>query len=97
MLEYERKPQYNSITVTPERFVLISDDYSISLIRQNFNDKEDIDMPFEADMIRFEEWNSNRLKISCYRFLEWGNTIELFLDWNWNEETESYEITWSDN
>lgn len=55
---------------------------------------KDVDMPFEADMIRFQGWVGDKLKISCYMFLEWGNEIELFSEWTWNEETESYRITW---
>lgn len=94
LLEYERNPQYNSMTVTPQGDVLVSDDYSISIITQNLDEKEYIDTPFETDMIRFQGWIGDRLKMSCYKFLEWGNEIEIFSDWSWNEETESYCITW---
>lgn len=97
IMEYESQPQYTSMTVTPNGDVLVSDDYSIFIISHTLDEIEDIEMPFEADMIRFQGWIGNKMKISCYKFLEWGDEIELYSEWTWNEEMECYRITWLDN
>ncbi len=92
---YETKPQYNSMTITPRGDILVSDDYSISIITQTLDVIKDVELPFELDMIRFCGWAGDKLTINCYKFLEWENEMKLIADWKWNEGTDSYEISWS--
>lgn len=92
--ECGRKPQYNSMSVTPRGDVIISDDYSILVISETLDKIKYVELPFEMDMIRFQEWVGNRLILSCHRSLEWENEIRLVSDWIWNEKNNSYDISW---
>jgi hypothetical protein len=80
IIEYEEQPQYLNLTVTPSGDFIVSDYYNIELIRSTIKDTELLDSPIEMDMIKFCEWNENKLLIICEEFLNWSNTVKLELD-----------------
>ena len=80
IIEYEAQPQYNDITVTPDDDFLVASYYDIEIIKEFLQDRETLERPFEMDMIKFHEWDGSRLKVSCYKFLDWNERVEFFLD-----------------
>ena len=80
IIEYEAQPQYNDITVTPDDDFLVASYYDIEIIKESLQDRETLERPFEMDMIKFHEWDGSRLKVSCYKFLDWNERVEFFLD-----------------
>jgi hypothetical protein len=63
IIEYEEQPQYLNLTVTPSGDFIVSDYYNIELIRTTIKDTELLDSPIKMDMIKFCEWNENKLLI----------------------------------
>ncbi|MFV0341818.1 MAG: hypothetical protein ACK5JH_02850 [Anaerocolumna sp.] len=80
ILEYEAQPQYKNLTAIPSGDFLLSDDYHIYIIKASLDDKQPIQSPLGMDNIEFGTWNKNVLKISCEKFLNWDNQIELTFD-----------------
>jgi hypothetical protein len=87
IVEYEEQTQYLNVTVTPSGDFIVSDYYNIKLIRNTIRDTELLYSPIKMDMIKFYEWNENKLLIICEEFLNWSNTVMLELD------GETFEIT----
>ncbi|WP_088072788.1 hypothetical protein [Gottfriedia luciferensis] len=80
LIEYESKPQYQSLTVTSSGDFIVADDYTIEKIGLKLKDKELLDCPIKMDGIKFNGWTSNKLSISGDEFLNWNNHVELELD-----------------
>lgn len=78
--EYEEQPQYENLTVTPSGDFIVADYYDIQLIKNTIKDKKILDSPIKMDMIKFQEWNNNKLLIVCEEFLNWSGTVILELD-----------------
>ena len=80
LLGYEDKPQYNSLTVTPQGDYIISDDYSIFIMEPSSTDKKEVPSPIKMDNIKFHNWNHNKLQITCDELLNWENHGEVVLE-----------------
>lgn len=87
IIEYEEKPLYQNLTVTPSGDFIVADYYNIELIRTAIRDTKLLDSPIKMDMIKFCEWNKNKLLIICEEFLNWSNSVKLELD------GDTFEIT----
>ena len=80
VMEYESQPQYSDLAVTPYGDFLVTDYYSIKMFGGNLAEKETMKSPIQMDMIQFQEWVGNRLRISCCEFLNEERKVELYLD-----------------
>jgi len=80
LLGYEDKPQYNSLTVTPQGDYIISDDYSIFIMEPSSTDKKEVPSPIKMDNIKFHNWNHNKLQITCDELLNWEYQGEVVLE-----------------
>ncbi len=87
ILEYEYQPQYKNLTAMPSGDFLLSDDYSIDIIKSSLNDKQPIQSPLGMDNIEFGAWNENILEITCDEFLNWDNHVELSFNYETMELT----------
>lgn len=80
IVEYESQPQYNELTVTPNGDFLVADYYDVEVIGATLKEKTIIDASLKMDMIKFHEWDDNKLKVSCYEFFNWEKRLEMFFD-----------------
>ena len=87
LIEYEARPQYMNLTVTPQGDFILADYYNIDLMQSSIRHTKSIESPIKMDMIKFSGWQGMRLTISCDEFLNWSNHVELELD------SETLEIT----
>ncbi|MGO4889925.1 hypothetical protein ACJ2A9_19450 [Anaerobacillus sp. MEB173] len=75
--QYDSDPQYQCLTVTPGGDFIIADNYSIEILGPTLKDKKLIKSPIEMDMIKFHNWNDDKLLITCNEFLNWDNQVTL--------------------
>jgi len=87
LIEYETQRQYNNLILTPSGDFIISDSYSIELVKSTIKEKQSIVSPIHMDMIKFHSWLNNKLLITCEEFLNWDRHVELELN------CETLEIT----
>lgn len=90
-MEYEPKPSYQCLTVTPAGDFIVADYYCIEIIESTLKDKIQVESPIKMDSIKLHGWSKNMLLISCNEFLNWNNYVELELD------SETLEITIKDS
>ena len=83
IIDYRSRPEYVNITETPLGDILVTDGYSVGILRSNkITDIESIVVPIHPDNLQFQEYDENCLRITCYEFLNWGKEIEIYLDYN---------------
>jgi hypothetical protein len=80
LIEYETQPQYQNLTLTPSGDFIVSDYYSIELVKSIIKEKQLIASPIHMDMIKFHSWSNNKLLITCEEFYNWDRHIELELN-----------------
>ncbi|MGJ7913836.1 hypothetical protein [Neobacillus sp. LXY-1] len=80
LTEYESKPQYQCLTVTPSGDFLIADYYGIEKIESSIKDTKPVESPIKMDTIIFHGWSKNKLLITCDEFLNCDKHLELELD-----------------
>lgn len=89
IIEYDSQPDYVDITTSPYGDIFVTDGYGIEMFTNSkVSDLEVIIVPVNPDNLRFEKWNDNILKISCYDFYTYEN-VELYFD--------SLMMEWVDN
>lgn len=87
LVRYLDRPEYNSLTVSPNGDCFVASYYHISKIGETINDMIPVDTPKPLDMIVFSEWDDVDLTIYADEFINWDNHIKLKLN------SESLECT----
>ena len=88
IIESERMPPFNSLTVSPNGEYIIADYYNIERISSSISRRVKIKSPIEMDMIEFGNWSGNILKIICDEFMNWDRHLIM----EYNCETDKLEI-----
>jgi len=68
-----------NLTVSPNGDIILADDYTIFAIGHSFDEKTTLESPIPMDLIEFQQWDNQRLHISCFEFLT-DIKVELKLD-----------------
>ncbi len=90
VLEIEDQPSYQNLTVAPNGDFVFADYYHINRINGLLKNRINIISPVEMDMIKFKEWDGDKLIIECDEFMNWENHLELELDsTNWEIEIKN--------
>ena len=84
VIEFEDRPQYKNLAVAPNGDFILADDYHISWVGATLKDSKDLKSPIEMDMIKFKNWENEKLIIECEEFMNWERHLVLELDTiNW--------------
>lgn len=84
LLEIEERPAYNIMTVAPSGEFILGYYYYIAKIEKTIGEKTKLESPIEMDMIKFKNWNGNKLIFTCDEFTNWSRHLEMELDCeNW--------------
>ena len=80
VVELERQPQYNNLTVAPNGEFVISDNYNIEIIEKTLKKKKMIKPLFDMDCIEFKKWDGANLIFTCEQIPGWEKVYEMSLD-----------------
>ena len=80
ILEMEDQPQYQNLTVAPNGDFIVADYYNISRINGQLKDSKDLQSPVKMDMIKFINWEKEKLIIECDEFMNWERHLTLELN-----------------
>ena len=78
--ELEDQPQYQNLTVSPSGQFIFADYYRIEKMGLSLRDTQEIGSPIEMDMIKFLEWQGDKLDFTCDEFANWDRHLEMELD-----------------
>ena len=88
--EFEDQPQYHNLTVAPNGDFILADYYNISRIDGAIKDSKDLQSPIQMDMIKFKNWENEKLIIECDEFMNWDRHLTLELNSsNWTIEIKT--------
>jgi len=81
IIDSDRNFEYCDITCTPLGDILLSSGYGLEiLLEKTISSIETIELPVNADSLRFVGYTDNTLEMNCYEFLNWSNNVTLFFD-----------------
>lgn len=85
LINYEEKPEYINLGVTPLGDCVVSSYYHIVVLDEDGQDKHKIETSFQLDSIKFVRWDQENLIIEAEEFTNWENHMQLSLNSrNWS-------------
>ena len=88
LTDFEDKPQYQNLTVSPNGDYILADYYNFEKISTSIKDKEPIESPIPMDLIKFKKWDNTKLVFTCDEFLNWERHLTMIYD----SQTNKIEI-----
>jgi hypothetical protein len=82
LLEVGKNDGYNSLKVAPSGEFILGYYYHISKIGDSLEEIETLDSPIQMDMIKFKDWNGDKLNFTCDEFTNWDRHLEMELNTN---------------
>jgi len=90
IIEFIDQPQYQNLTVAPNGDFILADFYNISRIDGALKDSKDLISPVQMDMVKFKNWENEKLIFECDEFMNWERHLVLELDSsNWTIEIKT--------
>lgn len=88
VIDFEDRPQYKSLSLTPNDDFLIADYMNVEKITSNIKEKRLIESPLEMDFSVFKNWSNNILEFTCDQFTQWDKHYLM----EYNDSTETINI-----